>query len=65
MLMPVFAVELRDGDGMAGPGITSVGDWGIGEVAAGWEEGVDWVLDEEVEEVGYTSVVTIVVLAGW
>ena len=49
MLMPVFAEELRGGDGIGGAGITSVGDWGMGEVAADVKVGE--VL-EKVEEVG-------------
>ena len=52
MLMPVFAEELREGDGRGGAGITSVEEGGVGEVVAGVEVGVGWVIDEDVEEEG-------------
>ena len=31
MLMPVFAEELKGGDGIVGAEVTSVGYWGTGE----------------------------------
>ena len=46
MLMPVFAEELRGGDGIGGAGTTSVGDWRVVEVAAGVEVSVGWALEE-------------------
>ncbi len=66
MPMPVFAEALRPGDGIGKAGPMSVEDWVITEVVAGVKVGevlVGWVVDKEVEEVGWKCAVTMVVFS--
>lgn len=63
MPMPVFAEELRPGDGIGEAGPMSVEYWVVGEVVAAVKVGevlIAWVVDEEVEEEGWACAVTMV-----
>ena len=66
MPMSVFVEELGPGDGVGEAGPTSVENLVSAEVMAGAKVGevlVGWVVDEEVEEVGWECAVTMVVFS--